>query len=75
MEVQQIEFNGVTINKTDGSFCWRLIHNGKDVIDLSKGIGVVYTQLNVFLANSKEACLAEIYKLNLEYYPSEEEEL
>jgi hypothetical protein len=73
MQIEQITINGVSFNRTDSEKCWRLIHDGNLVISLEEGVGVLSTQLNIFLAKSKEACLAEIYKLNLEYYPSEEE--
>ena len=72
MQVEQVTINGVSFNRTDSEKCWRLIHDGNIVISLEEGQGVLNTQLNIFLANSKEACLAEIYKLNLEYTPSEE---
>jgi hypothetical protein len=73
MQIEQITINGVSFNRTDSEKCWRLIHDGNLVVSLEEGVGVLSTQLNIFLAKSKEACLAEIYKLNLEYYPSEEE--
>lgn len=73
MQVEQLTINGVSFNRTDSEKCWRLIHDGNLVISLEEGQGILNTQLNIFLAKSKEACLAEIYKLNLAYYPSEEE--
>lgn len=72
MQVERITINDVTFNRTDSEKCWRLIHDGNIVISLEEGQGILSTQLNVFLAKSKEACLAEIYKLNLEYFSSEE---
>lgn len=73
MQVEQLRINGVSFNRTDSEKCWRLIHDGNVVISLEEGQGILSTQLNIFLAKSKEACLTEIYKLNLEYYPPEEE--
>lgn len=70
MKVEQLNVNGIIINKTDSELCWRLIHDGTSVINLSESEGVIHTQLNIFLAKSKEACLAEIYRLNLQYFPS-----
>lgn len=67
MEVSQVTINNVTFNRTDSMKSWRLIHDGVRVIILEEIIGVLNTQLNIFLANSKEACLTEIYRLNLIY--------
>ena len=72
MQVEKVTINDVTFNRTDSEKCWRLIHDGNIVISLEEGQGVLNTQLNIFLAKSKEACLAETYKLNLGYFPSEE---
>jgi hypothetical protein len=73
MEVNQITINGVTFNRTDSEKNWRLVHDGFRVILLEEQQGILSTQLNIFLAKSKEACLTEVYKLSLEYYPPEEE--
>jgi hypothetical protein len=67
MEVSQVTINNVTFNRTDSGKNWRLVHDGVRVILLEEMGGVLNTQLNVFLANSKEACLTEIYRLNLIY--------
>jgi hypothetical protein len=67
MEVSQVTINNVTFNRTGSEESWRLVHDGVRVILLEEMGGVLNTQLNVFLANSKEACLTEIYRLNLIY--------
>ena len=72
MEVNQVTINNVTFNRTDSEKSWRLAHDGTRVILLEEMMGVLNTQLNVFLANSKEACLTEIYRLNLIYELPEE---
>jgi hypothetical protein len=50
----------------------RLVYDDKKVIQLfqSDGIQSLYIY-NIFLANSKEVCLTEVYRLNLIYEVSE----
>ena len=48
---------------------WVLIYKDKKVIELKQNLQncTLETILNVFIADTKEACLAEITRLNLEY--------
>lgn len=66
MEVTQETINGLTVNKTDSSLSWRLIHDGDKVISLFESSGVTQTMHTIFLAATEEQCQTEIYSLNLE---------
>lgn len=69
MIVERININGLEFNRTDNELSWRLVYDNEKVVDLFQSDSFTETIHNIFLAKSKEACLAEIYKLNLEYNP------
>lgn len=71
MVVEKVNIEGIEFNKTDNELSWRLIFTDKKVIQLFQSDGYTQSTYNIFLANSKEACLTEIYRLNLEYKNSE----
>lgn len=71
MIVEKVNIDGLEFNQTDNQLSWRLLYDDKKVIDLFQSDGYTMSKCNIFLANSKEACLAEIYRLNLEYRVSE----
>jgi hypothetical protein len=71
MIIEKVNINGLEFNQTDNELSWRLIYDDKKVIDLFQSDGYTRSTYNIFLANSKEACLTEIYKLNLIYEVTE----
>jgi len=66
MEITQYILSGVTINKTDSDMSWRLIHDGKKIIDLFESSGITQSMYTIFLADTEAECQTEIYSLNLE---------
>lgn len=46
---------------------WRLVHDGKDVMALFESGGYTTTIHNVFEAQTRDECLAEIERLGLVY--------
>lgn len=65
------------VNVCDSQSNWVLIHDDSKVISLTENInksGIIETVLNIFEGSSKEECLREIKRLNLEYNNSEKEE-
>lgn len=74
MIVEKLNIDGLEFNQTDNQMSWRLVYDDKKVIQLFQSDGYTMSKHNIFLANSKEACLTEIYRLNLIYEaPSEPE--
>ena len=71
MIVEKLNINGLEFNQTDNEMSWRLVHDDKKVIQLFQSDGYTKSIYNIFLANSKEVCLTEIYRLNLIYEVSE----
>lgn len=67
MIVEKINIDGLEFNQTDNQLSWRLVYDDKKVIQLFQSDGYTRSIYNIFLANSKEACLTEIYRLNLIY--------
>lgn len=69
MEITEYDLNGVTIKKTDRSMCWRLIHDGTQVIELFESGGITETPVNLFIAATEAECQAEIDRLGLTPLP------
>jgi hypothetical protein len=67
MIVEKLNIDGLEFNQTDNEMSWRLVYDDKKVIQLFQSGGYTMSKHNIFLANSKEACLTEIYRLNLIY--------
>lgn len=67
MTVEEVNIDGLIFNQTDNEMSWRLIYDNERVIQLFQSEGYTKSMHNIFLANSKEECLAEIYILNLIY--------
>jgi len=66
MEVTQYSIGDVTVNKTDSTMSWRLVHDGNKVITLFESSGVTHSQHTIFLAETEEECEIEIYSLGLD---------
>jgi hypothetical protein len=71
MIVEKVNIDGLEFNQTDNQLSWRLVYDDKKVIQLLQADGCTRSIYNIFLANSKEACLTEIYRLNLIYEVTE----
>lgn len=67
MELSTYILEDKTVNKTDSGTFWRLIHDGTDVIALFEATGITETLSNMFIAATKDECLAKIDELELIY--------
>ena len=67
MEITTYEINGTTIHKTDNQLCWKLVHDGINILSLNESRDVIETIHTIFLASTELECLEEIERLNLNY--------
>ena len=69
MQITEYDLNGKTIKKTDKSLCWRLVHDGTQVVQLFESDGITETPINLFIAETEAECQAEIDRLGLTPLP------
>ncbi len=64
-EKEEMTFN---VNVIEKGSCWRLVHDGKEVLDLFESDGET-SSINILFAGTENECLAEIERLGLIYNP------
>lgn len=69
-----IEVIFADIMESPPELCWRLSHNGRQVIDLHEGTEITGAP-QLFCATTKEECLAEIERLGLIPLPDPSKEI
>ena len=60
------------IKKSRKENSWRLVHNGKEVLELFESEGYTETKFELFEADSKKKCLEEIERLKLVFLEKED---
>jgi hypothetical protein len=64
-----VTYNGKStrVKKSKNKLSWRLVHDGKKVLNFFKSQGITQTINTLFEASTEKKCLDEIDRLNLEY--------
>lgn len=57
--------NGLIINKSPIDRCFRMVHDGVDVLSIVESTGHTETRNNMICYTTEEECLLKIIELNL----------
>ena len=65
--------NEIPFNESPSKLCWRLVHDGKAVLNLFESDGITWTKNKLF-CGTRDECEKEIDALSLKRLPEEPSE-